>query len=1132
MPLRQRNILSDLPRATALFILLAVYHPNEAMSMEIEVKPEEIPPLVRVPPLARPPAIDGVISDGEWDMTFMGTGVAPHRKGGLDPLPVQYWFAYDAKRIYLAGRMQTFPGEIYNTLPRRLAGGGPSGHFEFLVDPHSCHVDHDWMQAMTYPLGKYENLGYSDRIGGYIPYDVEWEYKDSWKDGWWTAEMSAPVEAFRKALLQDGAVWGVLFGGMQQRAGPMYYFSGTLGELFRDRKSYLKMILDRNAPVVRITGMGDVTAGNVTPKVELTNSASTELKLKMRFTVADGPGDGAKTLKEDTQSAVVPAGGRKEFTWNAELPSKDGEISYLHAVLSAEDGSKTFLHSVYKLSAPRTQVWLNKSGDVAGDPAMLEAFYYPYFRSVRAVADFGGVANPEKAAEALFQVMDSKGAQIAEARTDSFDNRSCEAVIQLKDVPADGTYKIRCEILDKEKKPLAEMTDAFDKKSFPFEHNKIGVSGKVLYPWTPIQVDEKQAALKVWNREYSFGRNGFPEGITTAGEQILAAPICLVVKIGGKEMPLEGVSFRFTKVAENEADAEAEAKGSIFSAKIKMHAEYDGMLKYEVELTADPGAKIDGLDLVMPMRDSNARFLHAAGDGCRTNYSHEIPQGTGTVWNSKSVLNWAMPTTWLTYLWMGDYARGLCWWADSAEGWTLPKEKQESVVELVRRERRVEAVFHVVSRPTDALWKGKEPRRLVFAFEATPVRPRASWARDIGTSDISVTKQKQEPINWIGNTYWAFAGQEKENDPASGRYTFAHLRPINAKAAAALKEMTAKSHAGGSKILVYTDMRCRSLVGDEEKAYYWEWAPNTRDDRKGAIAKAPQHSTPTISSTQSRIDFDLWCIRNNMDLGIDCWYFDEIQDEGQIHPAAGLGYRDESGRWMPTGRLFQYRQLWKRLYTLMQEYGQKEPLIVIHNTSTTYAGPMAFCTATFDFEEMNTNPTQRQLTKFGIDYLIAESMGHQYGFVGTCLGGPQFEPWVKDRPEEKTSTERHWAGIHMLLDMNPYLLGSNPAVRHALRTLGEFGWNEADCQWIPYWEASAEGLYSYKPDKGIYVSAYKRGGKLLLIILNDTNRDERVRWTSTDKLWGTAEKKGEDISAEIDVPHFNYQALMLDAAHF
>jgi hypothetical protein len=456
-----------------------------------------------------------------------------------------------------------------------------------------------------------------------------------------------------------------------------------------------------------------------------------------------------------------------------------------------------------------------------------------------------------------------------------------------------------------------------------------------------------------------------------------------------------------------------------------------------------------------------------------------------------------MPVQWLAYLWLGDAERGLCWWADSAEGWTLPRDRQTPVVEILRKGDTVEAIFHILSRPAPVLWKDATPRRLVFAFEATPMKPRPAWARDIGLCDPAVTGQKGPRFNWIGWSGWAFVGQEKDNDPASGRYTFAYRRPINAAAEEALRRSTAAVEAGGRHTLIYTDMRCVALVGDIEKAYAWEWNVGPNDHRKATITAAPQNHTLQVNATASRADYDLWCFQRLMDAGVRYFYFDELQNEGQINPLAGLGYRDEDGRWMPTMRLFAYRELWKRLYTLMQERGQREPIIVMHNTSTTYAGPMAFCTTTWDFEECNTDPNARHLTKFGMDYLITEAMGHQYGFAASTLGpGGKFEAWIKpgDTAAE-TAAARHWMGVHMTLDMNPYLT-SHAVVQAGLALLRRVGWNEPDCEWVPYWKALAEKLYRYAPgpEARVYVSLYRRGRQVLLIFLNDTRDPLVVRW--------------------------------------
>jgi hypothetical protein len=335
-------------------------------------------------------------------------------------------------------------------------------------------------------------------------------------------------------------------------------------------------------------------------------------------------------------------------------------------------------------------------------------------------------------------------------------------------------------------------------------------------------------------------------------------------------------------------------------------------------------------------------------------------------------------------------------------------------------------------------------------------------------------------------------------------------------------------------------MRARSLVGDVEKAHAWEWAPSREVRRKDVIAGAPQHVALGVAAVPSRVDYDLWCFKRGMDWGIDYWYFDELQNEGQINPVTELGYRDEDGRWLPTGRLFTYRELWKRLYTMMQlDHGQKEPIIVMHNTSTTYAGPMAFCTTTWDFEEANADPAQRQLTKFGLDYLITESMGHQYGFVGSTLGPAlKFEPWLAEHPEEKESAERHWMGVHMILDMNPYLTRAK-AVCDGLAMLGDFGWNQPDCRWIPYWEAEAKKLYGVTPGENVYVSAYQRPGRMLLILLNDTNSETAVTWRPSGNLKvqrvRDAEAPEEEVPARdgaytVKIPHFDYRALVAELA--
>ncbi|HPP12193.1 MAG TPA: DUF6067 family protein, partial [bacterium] len=936
------------------------------------------PPLVRVPPVDKPPVIDGRISPGEWDRAFMGTGIAPYRRGGLDPIVVQYWFAYDEKNVYLAGRMQTHPEEAFDKPPRRLAGGGPTSHFEILIDPNPCHPDYNWVQAMMYPLGKYKNVGYSQRIGGYIPYEVEWNYRDAYANGWWSMEMSAPVSSFPKASLKDGSIWGVLYAGSIRAAPGVHYFSGQLGEIFRERSRYLKMILDRQAPVIQVKSMGEVLTGRVSPQVFVRNITGQRLSLGAEFAVRDKLTNWTEQLQKETRELALEPEKDGVFSWETETPPK-GKTEYLFITITEDSGKKLY-EGVYKIEAPRSPVWGEKI-PAPKEPVLFEAWFYPYFSRVKAVVDFGGLEDPARVALVRFKVTDNSGKEIATAQTVQFENQAGEAIIQLPEALAQGRYEVTATLLDKDNRLLSEVKDFVEKKVFPFEHNKLGVSEKVLFPWTPLQVNPAEKTVSVWNRTYQLEKTGLPAQIKTAGAEILASPIILREKVSGRYQPLKGEGLSFTETKPHRVKALAKASGRRLKAELSLTGEYDGMLQYEISLSGEKDVMVEGLELVIPLKAEHARFIHAAGDGCRSNISRQLAEKNGKIFDATEVLNWTMPAAWLGYVWLGDYQRGLCWWADSAEGWSLPKDKTVPVVNVYRHAGQVELVFSLIDGPRPVLWKNQQPRKIVFAVEATPIKPRPSWARNIGVVETSVSRQNFPRFYWIGNTYWTFFGQEKENEPASGKYTFAHLRPLNEAAAQELKRRTASQKAQGRHTLVYTDMRARSLSHEEVKYYAWEWSPTNEDIRKREIEPAPYYTTRRISATQSRIDYDLWCFNSGMELGIDYWYFDEITNEGQINPAVGLGYQDEEGRWLPTGRLFAYRQLWKRLYTLMQERGQKEPIIVMHNTSTTYAGPMAFTSTTWDFEEINTDPASRQLTMFGLGYLVAETMGHQYGFV-------------------------------------------------------------------------------------------------------------------------------------------------------
>jgi hypothetical protein len=194
---------------------------------------------------------------------------------------------------------------------------------------------------------------------------------------------------------------------------------------------------------------------------------------------------------------------------------------------------------------------------------------------------------------------------------------------------------------------------------------------------------------------------------------------------------------------------------------------------------------------------------------------------------------------------VGTERLGLCWWADSDKGWVRPRGKNDPTVEVIRQGNEVRLVFHVIARP----YVLTAPRKLVFAFEATPVRPRPSWARTI---NVSYGGRMPGPnYDWSGSTSWCLQGTDKYKD---WPYTPAHIMPVDGACADDLRRRTKKSHEAGRKYFVYTNLWSRSFARDEVKYYNWEWRAAGETAAKSAVAKAKPYDGIRVNYARSRVD--------------------------------------------------------------------------------------------------------------------------------------------------------------------------------------------------------------------------------------------------------------------------------------
>jgi hypothetical protein len=271
-----------------------------------------------------------------------------------------------------------------------------------------------------------------------------------------------------------------------------------------------------------------------------------------------------------------------------------------------------------------------------------------------------------------------------------------------------------------------------------------------------------------------------------------------------------------------------------------------------------------------------------------------------------------------------------------------------------------------------------------------------------------------------------------------------------------------------------------------------------------------------------------------MKMGVDAFFFDDMMAVAQRNLGAGLGYAMTDGSVAGECSLFALRDYLKRIYTLMVERGQREPLLAMHTTSTLYAGPLAFSTMAIGFENGNTDPGKRQLLMYGLPYLRAENACLQYGLVGSAVPRELFA-----QGSGKSESWRNYIGTQILHDMR-ISWDDIPSRREAETILGRFGLGEHECEFVGYWEAG--DLYDVKPSD-VKVSVYHRPStrQALLIAVNVTNRAQTLRWKPKARFGaagqladaaGSGQKLSVDAEGYRSVPlkAYDYRLLRITAA--
>ena len=379
-------------------------------------------------------------------------------------------------------------------------------------------------------------------------------------------------------------------------------------------------------------------------------------------------------------------------------------------------------------------------GKILVEPAVV---YYPYEHKLRAKVDVSmhpGSSVVTGAKVVLFQQRDDT--LITEGHIDRLPNGIGETVLNTPDLKP-GIYSVRFSLEGGHPDLQQPFHAEFERKDWPWEHNKIGKSRLIIPPFTPLRVTaNRNGTPQVSSVLRTHTMNGFGlwEQVKSKDMDILARPVRLVAGAQGDSIQWRHQPLKLAEKSDDCVIVKSSFRGGPIRVRTTSEFDYDGMMK--VTLNISPGADniaVDYLALIIPLKKHIAELMHIIGPAIRANPAGSVPTGTGMVWNSKDQQQfWHEPSapstryhqvhgTFVPYVWLGGPERGVCWFADTDRDWSLDDDR--AALEITRSEGAVTLKVRLFNKPTVL----DRPRTIVFGLLATPVKP---MPRQIGRAHV------------------------------------------------------------------------------------------------------------------------------------------------------------------------------------------------------------------------------------------------------------------------------------------------------------------------------------------------------------------------------------------------------------
>lgn len=1076
-------------------------------------KSEKTLPKMRlaIPVAATKPVIDGVFSREEWSAAVGSkTGFMDITTACAVSRQSEYYVTANDEKLFVACRIPVRAGGLKNTVTKRDGDVYTDESLEVYVNPtpgrESIPVVYQFVVNTAGVLfDKIEQLAIAQN-------DVGWNCKGleiatghqtdpAAPDGYAIIELAIPLS---EVGLKPETPFGLnlcrnLYGPAEN--------ADLSGRGYKDYQSMVTCVISKQAPAVVWEYQGDVKEGRLKLVADIANPTGERKSFETMLRLGE--------RSEKSRCDLEPAASRKLVLDASAAPIRSGNLT----VQITDIQSQPLLAQDVRFDVE--QVNRTPSAGKTAPPSQVE--FYPIQKKInirlRNLADRKEAACGQGYGPTEITV--HRGNKLILRKTvakPQLVENTGHVTIPF-DPPGEGTFQVKVVLHDQQDAVLETVSDTIEVQPLPWLNNNLGKDRIVIPPYTPLEI--RNSTVSCWGRTYEFNGSGLPVTLTSQGQNMLTEPMRFVLQSGeGMQEGRPGRKLKFDERAPDRVAFRGETRFPKLTIRLKGLMEYDGMVRYEMEIIPKGEAAVERLSLQIPMRDGcyfhwigYMRFdngwlmnrpaegeyrdprvpvwspKHSYDDAKSKGIPHALylPREDGLVWSSRGLVSQNLHGNFLPAFTLGNTRYGLGWFADNDRGWI--HDPADSCFELVRRGETTLLNVNFIAHPATL----KARRTIVFGILATPVRP------GVVAGDLAL----------------------KLNCRFGGEYNFLkqHQGVVYGEPYLA-KRLRDGNQAGGYATAIY--------IGNEfptndpaTKACWHEWAREPfglytygRDSllpRKLYGTDPDNYVSLEDCTCSSRIDYQIACLKDAMEQGlIDGVYL----DNSYPNPCVSIqhercGYVREDGRVQGGAHISETRELLKRTAVLSYTHHCLAPRVTVHLTSALMMPLVSFADIYFDGEW--------SCEKY--DFMDFFTQPYLEGFCAGAWGGNP--GWLPMGAATRSSL-----GALKLYDL--WILGGcDPKTARIER---EFGVLENDCRFVGYWRKDAGAIGGLPAE--VKASYYLRPGKRALVYVTNFSKEKReVALPVSQGDWNLARPRAFDAEANQELPVANGKCALTINGH-